>query len=106
MSNRELPTDHLATTTKDGDRVYLYPADTKGHFRNLRNRLNIILIAFFLSLPWIRIGGRPAILLDLPARKFSILGFQFWAHDTPILFLVIAGGVLTIALITAVWGRV
>ncbi len=107
MSNpRELPTDHLATTTKDGHRVYLYPADVRGFFRTLRNFLNVILIAFFLALPWIRIGGRPAILLHLPERKFAILGIQFWAHDAPMLFFVIAGAVLTIFFITAVWGRI
>jgi len=106
MSTRELPTDHLATTTKDGHRVYLYPADVRGRFRTLRNALNVILILIFLTLPWIRIGGRPAILLNLPARQFSILGVQFWAHDVPMLFLVLAGAVLTIAFVTAVWGRV
>jgi cytochrome c oxidase accessory protein FixG len=106
MSSRELPTDHLATTTKEGHRVYLYPADVEGKFRKLRNLLNIALISLFLTLPWIRIGGRPAILLNLPDRKFSILGIQFWAHDAPMLFFVIAGAVLTIAFITAVWGRV
>ena len=106
MNSRELPTDHLATTTQEGHRVYLYPADVRGNFRNLRNILNVGLIAFFLTLPWIKIGGRPAILLNLPERKFAVLGFQFWAHDAPMLFLVIASLVLTIALITAVWGRV
>jgi cytochrome c oxidase accessory protein FixG len=103
---RELPTDHLATTTKDGHRVYLYPADVRGFFRSFRNILNIVLITFFLMLPWIRIGGRPAILLNLPERKFAILGIQFWAHDAPMLFFVIAGAVLTIFFITAVWGRI
>jgi cytochrome c oxidase accessory protein FixG len=106
MNSRELPTDHLATTTKEGHRVYLYPADVRGRFRNLRNVLNVGLIAFFLTLPWIKIGGRPAILLNLPERKFAVLGIQFWAHDAPMLFLVIASLVLAIAFVTAVWGRV
>ncbi len=105
-NSRELPTDHLASTTKDGHRVYLYPADVRGWFRTFRNRLNVGLVLIFLTLPWIRIGGRPAILLNLPERKFSILGVQFWAHDAPMLFFVIAGVVLTIFFVTAVWGRI
>jgi cytochrome c oxidase accessory protein FixG len=107
MNNpRELPTDHLATTTKDGHRVYLYTADVRGWFRTFRNILNVVLIAVFLTLPWMRIGGRPAILLNVPERKFAILGIQFWAHDAPMLFFVIAGAVLAIFFITAVWGRI
>ncbi|MFN7685582.1 MAG: cytochrome c oxidase accessory protein CcoG [Oligoflexia bacterium] len=106
QGSRELPTDHLASTTREGHRVYLYPADVQGKFRKFRHWLNGVLILIFLTLPWIRIGGRPAILLNLPERRFSILGVQFWAHDVPMVFFVIAAFVLTIVFITSVWGRV
>jgi cytochrome c oxidase accessory protein FixG len=97
--------DHLATTTQDGRRVYLYPADVRGRFRRLRNGLNLGLILIFLGLPWFRIGGRPTILLDLPHRKFALFGVQFWAHDAPMIFLVLASLALSIFFVTAVFGR-
>jgi cytochrome c oxidase accessory protein FixG len=102
----ELPTDRLATVDKAGKRLYLYPAEVKGRFRTLRNRVHFILIVFFLVLPWIKIHGHPAILLDVAAKKFSILGIRFWAHDAPMLVFIFGGAALTLGLVTAIWGRI
>ena len=56
----ERPKDRLATTDEYGDRVYMYPAEAKGYFRNHRNWSQFVLILIFLLLPWIRIGGKQA----------------------------------------------
>lgn len=66
----------------------------------------IILIAIFLLLPWIKIGGQQAVLLDLPGRKFALFGVTFWAHDAPMIFFVLAILTMSLALMTALWGRV
>ena len=52
--SRELPKDRLATTDEIGRRIYLYPADVSGIYRQRRTILQAFLIAFFLALPWIR----------------------------------------------------
>jgi cytochrome c oxidase accessory protein FixG len=101
----ELHPERLATTAEDGSRVYLHTASVKGKFRNIRNIVYDILVVIFLCIPWIRIGGQPVLLLDLPNRHFSILGLTFWGHDAPILFLVFTLFVVSIGLITAVFGR-
>lgn len=103
--SHELPNDRLATTDKEGHRLFLYPADVSGRFRNYRTWVQTILIVFFLVLPWIHIGGHPVLLLNIPQRKFSILGAVFWAHEVPLLFLLLAGGALTLGFVTAIWGR-
>lgn len=102
---RELPEDRLGTTAADGSRVYLFPAEVRGRFRRLRSRVYDLLLLIFLAMPWIRVNGSPILLLDIPHRKFHIFGLTFWGHDAPMIFLVIAGFVVTIGFITAVFGR-
>lgn len=102
----ELPEDRLATTSEKGERVYLYPAEVHGFYRKARHLVNSLLILIFLGLPWIHVNHQQLILLDLPNRKFNFFGFVFWAHDAPILFLVIISFAIAIAFVTAVFGRV
>ena len=105
-SIHELPTDRLATTDELGRRVYLYPADVRGKYRSMRSWLSAVLILVFLVMPWIKIQGHPAVLLDIPHRRFALFGLTFWAHEAPMLFFVAAIAVLTLFLVTSIWGRV
>ncbi len=105
MSSQELPAERLATTAQDGSRVYLHTAEVRGKLRSLRNLIYDILLIIFLCMPWIRINGHPVLLLDIPNRHFSIFGLTFWGHDAPMLFLVFVSFVVTIGLITAIFGR-
>ncbi|MCB0357837.1 MAG: 4Fe-4S binding protein, partial [Bdellovibrionales bacterium] len=103
---REVPLDSLASLDEYGDRKYLYPAEVKGYFKNWRNVIHPLFIAFFLILPWIKVNGHQWVLLNLPERKFNIFGLSFWAHDTPIIFFVIAGALVGLSFVTAIWGRI
>jgi cytochrome c oxidase accessory protein FixG len=64
----------------------------RGRFQSLRNVTLTVLILFFFALPWLQWDGRPAVWLDLPARKFMILGLTFWPQDLILLswLLIIA----------------
>lgn len=104
--SKELPKDRLTTTDESGRRVYLYPADVRGRFRDARNYFYGILLLIFLVLPWIKVGGIQSILLDLPRRRFSFFGLTFWGHDAPLFWPVLAGFVMTLVFSTAVWGRI
>ncbi|MGE4234066.1 MAG: 4Fe-4S dicluster domain-containing protein [Bacteriovoracia bacterium] len=101
----ELPEGRLASLDEKGFRVYLYPADVKGFFKSIRNKVQPLLILVFLILPWIHIHGRPIVLLDVVHRKFWLFGEMFWAHDVPMLVLVLLTLIAVIAFVTAVWGR-
>lgn len=98
--------ERLATTDADGHRVYLYPEDVKGKWRNRRNLFYYFLIGLYLILPWINIGGKQSILLDLIKREFTFFGTTFYGHDAPALIFVFLGFVFTIGFITSIWGRV
>jgi cytochrome c oxidase accessory protein FixG len=106
MAGHELPQTRLASTDEKGRRVLLYPADVYGKLRSRKDWFQFFLMLIFLSLPWIKISGAPAILLDIPHRRFSILGVPFWAHDGPMLFFVFGGAAISLALLTALWGRI
>lgn len=106
LDKRKLPEDRLATTDEKGSRVYVFPASVKGLYRTLRTSVQAVLIVILLLLPWIKVGGHQALLLDIVERKFSVFGLTFWAHDGPLIFFILALLTIGLAFVTAVWGRV
>jgi cytochrome c oxidase accessory protein FixG len=73
-------------------REKIYTRKIEGFFQRVRLFTGWpLLIAYFL-LPWLRWDDRQAVLFDLPARKFHILGLTFWPQDFPLLawLLIIA----------------
>ena len=96
----------LSTLRADGSRRWLYPVPSKGRFWRRRLVVGWALIAFFVSLPVVRVGGRPAVLLDLAAREFTFFGFTFYPTDTFLLLLVGVAVLVSVALVTALLGRV
>jgi len=101
-----LDPDRLTSIDEFGDRTYIIPAEVRGFFHKHRQRVHILLLFIFLILPWTSINGQQTILLDIPARKFSLFGITFWAHDAPLVFFVLATLTLGLAFVTSVWGRV
>lgn len=83
-----------------------YPMAVHGFFRRYRTISQWLLIVIFFLLPCIKINGLPAILINLPDRRFTFFGLSFWGHDTPLLFFILAGFLLGLLFITSVWGRV
>ena len=102
----DLHEERLATTKSDGSRIYLYPEEVKGKWQNYRSLVYFFLISFYLVLPWTKINGEQSLLIDIGAREFFIFGVHFYAHDIPLLFIVLAIFILSIGFLTAIFGRV
>jgi cytochrome c oxidase accessory protein FixG len=98
--------ERLDSLDSKGFHHSLHPADVRGVWRKYRHIVYSVLVIVFLALPWLRINGHQAILLDIPQRRFAILGLTFWAHDGPMIFFVLAILTLGLAFVTAIWGRV
>ncbi len=98
--------ERLSTTDKKGNRIFLYPAEVKGFFRKYRDKVQAVLILFFLILPWLKWNGVQLFLLDIPNRTFHLFGILFKSHDAPLIFLVLAVGTIGLGFVTAVFGRV
>jgi cytochrome c oxidase accessory protein FixG len=96
----------LSTLNEDGSRRWMSPRLFPGVWRRRRMILGWFLILLFAVLPWLRIDGKPVILLDVMTRKFVFLGETFRPTDTPLLALVILGVFVSIFLLTALFGRV
>lgn len=98
--------DSVTTIRSDGSRPYLHPADVRGHFALARRVSAIGLIAFYLSLPWIKVNGFPAVFLDIAERRFHLFGITLAFQDLWLLFFVITGLGFTLFFLTALLGRV
>lgn len=96
----------LSTLNEDGTRRWLKPRVSPGKFLSGRRLVAYLLIALFILMPSLRIGGFPLILLDIPARRFHILGQTFFPTDTLLLALLVVMVFLTIFWLTALFGRV
>ncbi len=107
MEQPPRPTLESVTTIRDdGSRRFLFPADARGIFSLARRVSGLFLIAFYLSLPWIRVGGYPAVFLDLANRRFHLFGFTLAAQDAWLLFFLITGLGFLLFFLTALFGRV
>ncbi|NNF59166.1 MAG: 4Fe-4S binding protein, partial [Rhodothermaceae bacterium] len=102
----ESPEEVLSTLRSDGKRKWLYPTPSKGRFWRRRQVLGWALITLFVALPIVHIGGKPAVFLDVVHREFTFFGFTFYPTDTFLLLLFGIAALLSIALLTALLGRV
>jgi cytochrome c oxidase accessory protein FixG len=89
----------------DGSRNYVHPADVKGRFTRLRYTIFSVLIAIYVLLPFIKIGGHPAVFLDIVNRRFYLFGAVFNAQDFWLVFFLLSGVGLTLLIVTAIKGR-
>ena len=98
--------ESVTTIRSDGSRPFLFPADARGRFTQLRRYSALGLIGFYLLLPWIKINGYPAAFFDVAERRFHLFGLTFAAQDLWLLFFVITGVGFTLFFVTALLGRV
>jgi cytochrome c oxidase accessory protein FixG len=84
----------------------IHAREVDGTFDRLRSGSVILLLGLYYVLPWLRWDDRQAVLFDLPARKFYILGLTFWPQDFIYLawLLIIAG--VALFFFTALAGRI
>jgi len=102
----ELHEERLGTTDEQGHRVYIHPEDVKGFWRTQRTRFYWFLILIYVVLPWFNWNGKQIILLNIPMREFTFFGTTFYAHDAPLILLLLLGFVFTMGFVTSIWGRV
>ncbi|MEZ4223692.1 MAG: cytochrome c oxidase accessory protein CcoG [Polyangiaceae bacterium] len=95
----------LPTLNADGSRRRVRPKLYKGKYYRARLITAWGLIALFVALPFIYINGKPAILLDVAARRFSLFGRTFLATDGILLMLLMITIFLSVIWLTALVGR-
>jgi len=98
--------ERLTSVGKDGSRVAIHPTEAKGKFLLWRRIVAIFLILVYGSLPWIRIGGYPAVFLDTDHLRFHFFGITFASQDLWLAFFLISGLGFGLFYVTALAGRV
>lgn len=96
----------LSTLNADGSRRWLDPKPVSGFFRTRRRLVGWILIAIFVTLPHIHVGGRQWFFADVAGGEFTFFGLTFLRTDTLLGALTAITIAIAIFLITAVYGRV
>ncbi|MFI5315601.1 MAG: cytochrome c oxidase accessory protein CcoG [Myxococcota bacterium] len=77
----------------------------RGFFRSLRTRVDAVLIAILFVVPWLELGGEPLLRLDVPQRRFHVLGLVIFPGELVFLWLIVMGLALALFFFTALAGR-
>ena len=97
--------DRLAIIDDEGRRQKVQPADVHGRFQSLKPFVRWGLIGIFVLLPWIEVGGHPAVLFDLPTRHFYLFGRVLGTGNLPFLFFSLIAVAWGLVFITTLAGR-
>lgn len=100
------PEEVLTTLTSEGKRKWMYPVPSPGRLNTQRRVVAWTLMALYVLLPIVHIGGMPSVLLDFIHRRFALFGVEFYPTDTILLMMLGIGGLLTVIVVTAFLGRV
>lgn len=89
-----------------GTREWVYPQSVQGTFTRLRRWTFLLLhVALFVA-PWITVKGHPLLLIDLPHRRFHLVGAIFTPADTIFLVLLLLFLAFSLFFFTAIFGRI
>lgn len=107
----QLPSDQLAPAEVAELDLYqkrekIYTRSIEGFFQKLRLYTGWPLLLGYFLLPWFNWGDRPAVLFDLPARKFHIFFLTFWPQDFPLLAWLLIIAAYSLFAVTVWAGRV
>lgn len=98
--------DTIATVDESGKRVWVYPKKPKGKYHNYRIIVTVVLLSLLFSGPFLKIGGRPLLLLNVFERKFIVFGQAFWPQDFFLLAVLLVTFFVFIILFTVAFGRI
>ncbi|MEQ9415316.1 MAG: cytochrome c oxidase accessory protein CcoG, partial [Cyclobacteriaceae bacterium] len=98
--------DSISTVDAEGKRVWVYPKKPSGRFHNWRIVVSTFLLAVLFAGPFIKLNGKPFMLLNFFERKFIIFGQVFWPQDFFLLALTLVTFFVFITLFTVAFGRI
>ena len=95
----------LSSVRADGSRLAIHPSDVRGRFITARRLVFAGLMTIYLASPLVRIGGHPAVHLDVVQRRFYLLGGSFNAQDFWLVLFLATGFTFSLLFVTAWRGR-
>ncbi|HUO09456.1 MAG TPA: cytochrome c oxidase accessory protein CcoG [Phycisphaerae bacterium] len=101
----EVADNVLSTLRPDGSRRWLRPRLSHGRHLTARRIVAYFLMGLFLALPFLHVNNKPAVLLDIVHRRFTLFGYTFLPTDTILLAFTMLFIFVSIFLFTALFGR-
>jgi len=95
----------LPTLNADGSRNRIRPRLYPGPIHRHRRFVAWGLMALFIGLPFLNVGGKPALFLDVLERQFTFFGHTFLATDGVLLMLLMLTIFASVFWVTALVGR-
>jgi cytochrome c oxidase accessory protein FixG len=83
----------------------LYPLWVQGRFQALRRVTLVVLLLVFYASPWLTWNGQPAVLFNLPERKFVFLWATFWPQELVLLAWILMIAAFALFFFTVMAGR-
>ncbi len=87
-------------------REKIYTRSIEGFYQHIRLFTGWPLLLGYFLLPWITIDNQPAVLFDLPERKFHVLWLTFWPQDFGLLGFALVIAAFALFFVTNLMGRV
>lgn len=97
--------DSIATVDKDGKRTWIFAKKPSGKYFNRRQLFSYSLLVLLFIGPFITIGGKPLLMMNIVERKFVIFGQIFWPEDSYLFAIGMLAFVVLIIVFTVVFGR-
>lgn len=97
--------DRIATVDEKGKRKWIFAKKPKGKFYNIRTYTSWFFFILFVTVPFLKINGRPFLQFNIPDSKFIIFGKIFWPQDFFIFGLGMVTFIVFIILFTSAFGR-
>jgi len=88
-----------------GTREWVEVQSIRGKFTTIRRWTFLALHLILFVMPWVKVGGHPALLIDLPARQVYAFGQIFTAADTLLLLIILLFLTFTLFFFTSLYGR-
>lgn len=95
----------LPTLNEDGTRRWIRPKPSHGKWWQRRRIVAYALMLWFFLAPFLRVHGKPMMLIDFPRRQFVIGGHTFLPTDTLLFMFLLGSLIFSIFLLTALFGR-
>lgn len=96
----------LASIRPDGRRRWIYARKPKGRFTRMRTAVSIVLLAFLMLAPYVKVGGHQFMLMNIIERKFVFFGVPFWPSDFYLVTVLFLTTIVTFVVATASIGRI